>query len=113
MLFMILSTTSVFSQYNSLEGKWQTGVDNTVIETYQKDGAWFGKIVSSDNAKAKIGADILKDFKEDGDTWKGQLYAAKKGKFLDAVITPAKDKLLIEVSSGMFSKSLEWVKVKD
>ena len=113
-LLAIISASSVFAQNsNSIEGKWQTGVDNTVIETYEKDGAWYGKIISSDNPKASIGFDILRDFKVEGDSWKGQIYAVKKGKLLDAEINPAKDKLMIKVSSGLFSKDLEWPEVQD
>jgi len=34
------------------KGIWFSGEENTKIKTYQKEGAWFGKIVSSDNPKA-------------------------------------------------------------
>ncbi len=110
-LFLLLSSPNIFAQ-QSIEGKWQTGVDNTIVETYQKDGAWFGKIVSTDNSQAKIGTDILRGFKEEDNVWKGKLYAPKKDKLVDAVITPAKDKLFIKVSSGLFSKNLEWTKAE-
>jgi len=26
-------------------GTWSTGQQNTKVETYKKDGAWFGKII--------------------------------------------------------------------
>jgi len=109
-LLMILSSTSIFAQ-QSLNGVWQTGVDNTKVETYQKNGAWFGKIISSDNSKAKTGTDILRNFKKNGDSWEGQLYAIKKDKLVNAVIKPTESKLLIKVSVGFFTKNLEWLRV--
>ena len=89
---------------------WLTGDENTKIETYQKEGAWYGKIVSSDNPKAKIGNDILRAFKKEDGKWSGKLFAAKRGKILDAVIEPQKEALNITVSAGFFTKSLVWKK---
>lgn len=111
-LFLIISASAINAQ-QSIEGKWQTGVDNTVIQTYQKNGDWFGKIVYSDNPKAKIGTDVMKNFKGNGNSWEGELYAPKKNKWLDAEITPSSGKLFIKVSSGLFSKNLEWTKAGD
>jgi hypothetical protein len=110
-LLMLASAACVFAQ-QSLEGVWQTGEDNTKIETYQKDGEWFGKIISTDNpkAKAKIGTDILRNFKKNGDFWEGKLYSLKKKKLVDAVITPGKNKLIIEATVGFFTKEIEWSK---
>lgn len=107
-LFYILA----LSAQDSLEGIWLAGEDNTKIETYQKDGAWFGKIVSSDNPNAKIGTNILRDFKKDRDEWKGKIFAAKRGKILDAIIEPTKNILTITVSAGFFSKDLEWKRIE-
>ena len=45
--------TSFVSPTVSLKGVWNTGDQNTKIKTYQKDGKWYGKIISSDNPKAK------------------------------------------------------------
>jgi len=106
-LFTIFFVSSLVAQ-DFPKGIWLTGEENTKIETYQKEGDWYGKIVSSDNPKAKIGNDILRGFiKEDG-LWKGKLFAAKRGKILDAVIEPTKDVLNITVSAGFFTKTLEW-----
>lgn len=110
--FLIVSlflTISLFSQ-DFTKAIWLTGEDNTKIETYQKEGAWFGKIVSSDNPKAKIGKDILRGFKKNNGQWKGKLFAAKRGKLLDAEIKPTEEALNITVSAGFFSKQLQWIR---
>ena len=114
----ILITTILFSlmtfslsAQEMVTGIWLTGEENTKIETYQKDDLWYGKIVSSDNPKAKIGKDILKDFVKIDGEWKGSLYAAKKDRLLNAVIIPSEEQLNITVSAGLFKKNLSWEKV--
>ena len=89
---------------------WHTGEENTIIETYQKDGKWFGKIISSDNEKAKIGKDILQGFEKVDGEWTGQLFAAKRGRLVDAVIVPTNQSLEITVSAGIIKKQLTWKK---
>ena len=106
-LFTIFFISSLAAQ-DFPKGIWLTGEENTKIETYEKEGAWYGKIVASDNLKAKIGKDILRDFKEEDGHWKGKLFAAKRGKIVDAVIEPNEEVLTITVSAGFFTKTLEW-----
>lgn len=106
--FIAFFLIASLSAQKTLEGTWQTGEDNTVVKTYQKDGAWYGKIISSDNPKAKMGTDILKGFKQENGAWEGKIFAIKRGKIMDAIIKPAKDVLEITVSAGFFSKTLEW-----
>ena len=111
--FMILITISSLSTIaqEPIEGIWNMGKDNTKIEIYPKDGTWFGQIISSDNPKAKVGTDILINFKKKGASWEGQIYAVKKDKLVNAVIEPVDNKLLVEVTAGIFTKNMEWLKV--
>ncbi len=94
----------------SLEGIWNTGEDNTKIEITEENEVYGGKIVSSDNAKAKIGNQLLKDVKFVDGEWKGKLYGVKKGKWFDAVLKEEGEQLLITVKGGIASKTLEWKK---
>ena len=111
-LIVILSFLTSLTAQDFPKGIWLTGEENTKIETYQKEGAWYGKIVSSDNPKAKIGKDILRDFKAKDGEWKGKLFAAKRGKILNAVIEPNEEVLTITVSAGFFTKTLAWKREK-
>ena len=108
-LFALFITLGLSAQ-DFPKGVWLTSEENTKIETYEKEGAWYGKIVSSDNPKAKIGKDILRGFKKENGQWNGKLFTAKRGKILDAVIEPQKEALNITVSAGFFTKSLVWKK---
>ncbi len=109
---IIISSLQIMAQ-ELTQGIWNTGEENTLIETYQKDGMWYGKIISSDNSKAKIGKDILQSFSKKDDRWKGKLFAARKGKLVDATIVPTGNELKITVSAGMFKKKLKWQKVEE
>lgn len=93
-------------------GKWETGKDNTLIETYQKEGAWFGKVITSDNPKAKIGNDVIRDVRHKDGKWKGKFYVAKRDRLVDAVLEPGNDQLSIEISAMGRSRTLVWKKVK-
>ena len=112
-ILFALFVVSGLSAQDFPEGIWLTGEENTKIETYEKAGAWYGKIVASDNPKAKIGNDILRGFRQEDGKWKGKLFAAKRGKILDAVIEPIEDDLNITVSAGFFSKTLVWKKAEE
>ena len=94
------------------KGTWLTKKGNTKIETYQKDGAWYGKVISSNNPKAKIGNDVLRAFKQVDGAWKGKLFVARKNREVDAVIEPTKDKLSITISQGFSSRTLVWKKAE-
>ena len=105
---LLIGVVTFSSAQNALEGTWQTAKDNTLIETYQKDGAWYGKVISSDNPKAKIGNDILREFKQVDGQWKGKLFAAKRNREVDAIIEPNEDQLSIVVSAGFTTRTLVW-----
>jgi hypothetical protein len=109
LLFLLFLTSSVFAQ-DMHQGVWLIGENGAKVKTYMKDGEWFGKLVSSDNPKAPIGTDILRHFKLVDGVWKGQLYAIKRDKLMDATIQPSNEKMEIKVSVGFFSKTLEWKK---
>ncbi|MEM9833216.1 MAG: hypothetical protein AAF944_21460 [Bacteroidota bacterium] len=91
-------------------GIWNTGKDNTKIEIAEVDGVYKGEIVSSDNTKAKIGKLLLKEVKSVDGEWKGKLFAAKRGEWMDAVLEEKDNQLVITVSKGWISKTVKWSK---
>jgi len=100
---------SVYSQ-TDLTGQWNTGDHNTMVKIEQQNGVYIGKIVSSDNPKAKPGTIILKDIKTKKNGYSGKLYAPKQGEWYDGVINMNSNKLIIEISVGFFSKTVKWSK---
>ncbi|MGB1218006.1 MAG: DUF2147 domain-containing protein [Saprospiraceae bacterium] len=106
--FMIAMTFSLFAQ-TEIAGIWSTGQDNTKVEFQQnKKGLISGKILSSDNPKAKVGKTLVKDVEYKDGEWTGKMYAPKKQKWYDATFERQQDKLEVAVSVGFFSKTMEW-----
>lgn len=91
-----------------IQGQWNTGEENTVIAIRKEENGWLGRIVSSDNANAKINGIVLKDLEWNGEEWEGQVYAAKRKEWYDVEMIRNSEMLEVEVSVGIFSKSLEW-----
>lgn len=106
----ILFSAITMNAQESIAGIWNTGQDNTKVEITTTDDIYNGKIVSSDNEQVKIGNLLLKDIKSVKGEWKGKLFAAKKGKWYNAILEEKAGKLLVKVKAGMVSKTLEWTK---
>ncbi len=108
--FCLFCAALTMNAQQSLVGTWNMGKDNTKIEITQEKGVYGGKIVASDNAKAKIGSQLLKDIKSVGGQWKGKMYSPKKGKWFDAILKPDGAQLFVTVKAGLVSRTLEWKK---
>ncbi len=108
--FCMLFLAITMNAQQAITGIWNMGKDNTKIEITEENGVFGGKIVSSDNANAKIGNQLLKEVKSVGGEWKGKLYSPKKGKWFDAVLVEEGDLLLVTVKAGIMSKTVEWKK---
>ncbi len=104
---LLFASINVFSQ-STLDGVWNTGNNNTIIEVTESNGTITGKIKSSDKADIEIGKVILKDLKEEDDKWVGSIYAHKRKQWYDVEIYRKNNLLELEVSTGFFSKSLTW-----
>jgi uncharacterized protein (DUF2147 family) len=111
-LFLLLSLlpASSIAADSMVQGVWLTGTNHSKIETYEENGEWFGKLIYSDDSSSEIGTIILRNFKPDGDVWKGQIFAMKRNKIYNAELTPTGSQLIIKVTSGLFSRTLEWPK---
>ncbi len=95
---------------NAIIGTWNTFKDNTIIEIYEEDGSYFGKIISSDNDKALKGTLILRKFKFQNKKWIGKLYSIKMDKLVDAEIQLKENKLEVTAFMHLMNKSFEWEK---
>jgi uncharacterized protein (DUF2147 family) len=73
---------------------------------------YLGEIISSDNPKAEIGTQLIKDLNNEDGEWRGQLYAIKRETWVDAEMELEEGILKIKVSAGFRSRTVEWTKVK-
>lgn len=110
LFFIILATTLTVNAQSPLEGHWNTGKENTVIDIQKVDEGFEGRIFSSDNPKAPQEKLIVKDVIKVGEAYEGKLYALKRGKWFDAVFSPKGEVLEIVVSAGFMKKTVEWTK---
>lgn len=108
-LIISLFSMNVFAQ-SDVSGEWIVGEKNTVIKIGQQNGIYSGKIISSDNPNVKIGKLMVKELKQTNGTWEGKVYSPKRKEWYDAEVTQEGNKLLIEISVGFFSKTVEWTK---
>jgi uncharacterized protein (DUF2147 family) len=108
-VILALFSITLFSQ-SDISGTWNTGDQNTLVKIEKVNDVYVGKIVSSDNSKAKIGAKLIKDVKLKNNKFKGEMYAPKKGEWYDAEFTKKGSILEIEISAGFMSKTVEWTK---
>lgn len=109
-MVLCLLSLSVFSQ-TDLPGTWHTGDQNTIVKIEIQNSIYTGKIVSSDNPKAKLGTLIVKDVKATKNGWKAKFYSPRRKDWYVAKMHKIKNKLVISFSVGLFSKTIEWTKV--
>jgi uncharacterized protein (DUF2147 family) len=110
-IFCISLLSFSLQAQSSIQGIWNTGKDNSLVEIVQQTkGHWVGKLKSSDRAQAKVGRVILKDLKKKTNYWTGKIYVARKQKWYNVKLLRKSDLLEVQVSVGIFSKTLEWTK---
>lgn len=111
-LFIIVFFTSLsaYSQ-STIEGLWATGKDNTTVEIKATDDVLEGKIKSSDNTKAETGTRIIKNLRIVDGSYKGELYIIKMQRWVNTSFSLKREKLIVTVSAGFRSKTIEWERV--
>ncbi len=135
-LFFLLFTTIAFSQ--SILGKWksvdeETNKEESIIEIYQENGKFYGKIIQLLDPKTKNavcenckgenknkpikGLVIINGLKKDGNEWSGgKVLDPKNGKEYKCYIT-LKDsntmKLRGYIGFSVFGRTAYWYRVKN
>jgi hypothetical protein len=110
-LLILLCCVGTSSSQELLQGTWNTGQENTNIEILQENNDWIGKIVSSDNENVVVGKVILKELEKNGNAWSGKLFVLRRQKWVDVDLTPDKTNMDVQVSVGIKSRNLQWIKV--
>lgn len=112
-LSLVITMAFSLSAQTNLTGVWNTGEQNTKVKLYKnKSGVIYGKILSSDNPKVKIGKILVKEVKLKKGKWVGKIYSPKQGKWYNAQFIPSKSTLKIKISAGWMTKTMEWKRAK-
>ena len=131
MILLLISVSA--SAQDKIDGYWLTQDGNSIVEIYKDDaGDYSGKIVWLKNPtdskgnphtdkmnndrslrnRPMMGLNILENLKYD-DEWKGTIYAAKRGRKLNASLSlKSDDELTVEVSYMRFSRQQIWTKTE-
>lgn len=110
-LLVAFTTTSMMAQL-PIEGAWNTGKENTIVVLKKIGDNFVGTVFSSDNQKIKIGKTLVRDLQYKKGEWKGELYAPKRDRWVDATFEKKGSDLVIKAGSGMRSKTIVWKEVK-
>jgi uncharacterized protein (DUF2147 family) len=107
-LMALFSITNYAQSPSDVDGEYTLGERNTVVKIEKQNEVYSGKIISSDNPKAKIGKLIIKDLKLKKGKWRGKIYAPKRKEWYDAEFTPKENSLEITIKVGFMSKTINW-----
>jgi uncharacterized protein (DUF2147 family) len=132
----IVFFTCITFNAQEITGKWKTIDDKTgetksIIEIYEKNGNYFGKVVEifnkkkrdalcdkcegSDKNKPVLGLVIIKNMKKNKNVFEdGTITDPENGKTYSCSITPMKNKLKVRGYLGvsLFGRSQTWEKVE-
>lgn len=109
-LSLFLMAVTISAQ-TSIEGTWNIGKENTIINIIDTDGTLSATFVSSDNNKLEMGALFLKEVTSDGEGWKGKLYNVKKEKWYNVKFKLKNETIEAKVKAGIISKTLTWTRI--
>ena len=109
---IVLVVSGFESKKPTIEGKWNTGVENTIIRIYKTHTGWEGRTVSTDREGVKTNQLVLRGITEKDDQWEGEFYIPKLGVWLDATLVPAEDEMKVTAHTWLMSKTKEWKRIQ-
>ena len=101
------------NQGDAIVGDWRPADLNVTVRIFPANGQYLGGIVKADNQEM-VNKEMLRGitFDPNTTTWKGEVFALKRGQFVPMTIrtTPAGFEMV--AGSGIMSKTIEWVRVQ-
>jgi hypothetical protein len=86
---------------------------NVDVRIFPSNGQYLGGVVKADNQEM-VNKEMMRGitFDPNTNTWKGEVFAIKRGQFVPMTIkmTPAGFEMV--AGSGIMSKTIEWVRVQ-
>lgn len=134
LIVVLLFITSITFAQEALLGKWLTQDQDAIVEIYESDGKYFGKVVklipathedgstivdayNPDKAlqsRELLGANTILNFEWDANNQKlvnGKVYDPKNGKTYRGKIWVEDGKLMLRGYVAMFHRTEAWVRV--
>ncbi len=97
---------------DAIVGDWRPADVNVTVRIFPANGRYLGGIVQAENQEL-INKEMLKDvtFDPNTGTWKGEVFAIKRGQFVPMTIRMTQAGFEMVAGSGFMSKTIEWSRV--
>ena len=115
LLFTILAILwSPLAAAGDLAGFWKFDEGPGWIEVRFIDGVGSATVRRNDRFPERVGRQLLKDIKADGEGWTAQVYVERSEEYRDAKLALSDSgQLEIKVKVGFISRTLAWNRVSE
>lgn len=98
---------------DAIVGDWRPADVNVTVRIFPANGRYLGGIVQAENQEL-VNKEMLKDvtFDPNSSTWKGEVFAIKRGQFVPMTIRMTQTGFEMVAGSGIMSKTIEWTRVQ-
>jgi hypothetical protein len=97
---------------DAIVGDWRPADMNVTVRIFPAQGQYLGGIVKADNQEL-VNKEMLRGitFDPTTSTWKGEVFAIKRGQFVPMTIRMTQTGFEMVAGSGIMSKTIEWSRV--
>lgn len=98
---------------DAIVGDWRPTDMNVQVRIFPSNGQYLGGIVKADNQEL-VNKEMMRGVTFDAatNTWKGEVFAFKRGQFVPMTIRLTAGGFEMVAGSGLMSKTIEWVRVQ-
>jgi uncharacterized protein (DUF2147 family) len=98
---------------DAIVGDWRPADMNVTVRIFPAQGQYLGGIVQADNQEL-VNKEMLRGitFDPNTGTWKGEVFAIKRGQFVPMTIRITQAGFEMVAGSGIMSKTIEWSRVQ-
>lgn len=98
---------------DAIVGDWRPADMNVNVRIFPANGQYLGGIVKAENQEM-VNKEMLRGitFDPNTNTWKGEVFAIKRGQFVPMTIKLTATGFEMVAGSGIMSKTIEWVRVQ-
>ncbi|MFM7242845.1 MAG: hypothetical protein ACKO40_01545 [Planctomycetaceae bacterium] len=98
---------------DAIVGDWRPADMNVTVRIFPAQGQYLGGIVKADNQEL-VNKEMLRGITFDSttNTWKGEVFAIKRGQFVPMTIRMTQAGFEMVAGSGIMSKTIEWSRVQ-
>lgn len=106
-------STAQANPADAVVGDWRPSDMNVEVRIFPANGQYLAAIVKADNQEM-VNKEIMRGitFDPNTKTWRGEVFAFKRGEFVPMSITLTQAGFEMVAGSGFMSKTVEWIRVR-